>query len=239
MKQKLSIRVRGGSVLKKFAWNLYGRYAWDDNRTESDFFQLIVQQIKRSGTSLNILDAGCGSGQHAEILANLKHRATGIDFSSAMIRKARERLNEETQQYLDFQIHDLNDPLSFPDLYFDWVICISALQQVQNPDNTLQEFHRVLKQQGTVLLVHYPPYLKNKSLGEEVEDKFGRSKNKTLTGNLLLYAKSLLERMGFTKYWETNELVEMLTRANYQSVKLLSMQPIIITGRKSGQLSRT
>jgi 2-polyprenyl-3-methyl-5-hydroxy-6-metoxy-1,4-benzoquinol methylase len=57
---------------------------------EVDF---IEQEIKRNNT-YSILDIGCGTGRHAIELAKRGYAVTGIDLSSAMLKKAQHRATE-------------------------------------------------------------------------------------------------------------------------------------------------
>ncbi|HEX5840181.1 MAG TPA: class I SAM-dependent methyltransferase, partial [Anaerolineales bacterium] len=60
-----------------------------------------------------VLDIGCGSGDLAIYLAQLGHRALGIDFVESAITDARRKLDAlrpETAQLLDFRVADALKP---------------------------------------------------------------------------------------------------------------------------------
>lgn len=220
-------------MFRKIAWNIYGRYAWDDNRTESDFFDSVLDQIKAEGPGLKILDAGCGSGIYSHLLARMDYQVTGIDFSSGMIDKAENRLKDDKPEKPVFLKCDLNKRLPFADGIFDIVLLISVLQNVSDPIFTLNELNRVLKPNAIIILVHYPPYLKNKSLKEEVNLKFERSKKKSSGGKVLLYLKSFLERKGMSNYWDKDELMDFLSNSEFKTIRLIKHHPYILSARKS------
>ena len=96
-----------------------------------------------------LLDAGCGTGN---LLASVRRRRRdidlhGIDFSEAMLRRARAKLSEA-----QFLPGDLNAALPYPDGSFDVVTCINVLYAVARPERTLAELRRVLKPGGTLIL---------------------------------------------------------------------------------------
>jgi cyclopropane fatty-acyl-phospholipid synthase-like methyltransferase len=60
-----------------------GPAPWDIGRPQKEF----VAVADRLASP--VLDAGCGTGEHALFLAGLGHRVTGIDFVEEAIRRAR------------------------------------------------------------------------------------------------------------------------------------------------------
>jgi demethylmenaquinone methyltransferase/2-methoxy-6-polyprenyl-1,4-benzoquinol methylase len=107
----------------------------------------VVDNIPK-GTS-RLLDVGCGTGN---ILIAIKKRharinCTGIDFSSAMLYRARKKLPGSTFRQLS-----LNEKLPFPDKYFDVVTCIKVLFAVPHAVYTIKELKRVLKDGGTLII---------------------------------------------------------------------------------------
>ena len=64
--------------------NLYdGPAPWDIGKPQERFVA-IADRVRSP-----VLDAGCGTGEHALYLASREHRVTGIDFVEAAIRRAR------------------------------------------------------------------------------------------------------------------------------------------------------
>ena len=65
--------------------------------------------------NLNILELGCGTGGHAEILAKMGHTVTGIDLSRSMLERATSRLHSlpaaaaERVRFLQADIRDYRD----------------------------------------------------------------------------------------------------------------------------------
>jgi len=81
-------------LFHKFAQYYDTIYADKDYKKECDFIETIIQAYHVSSSPRKILDIGCGSGEHAVILARKGYQMTGIDFSEAMISKAKEKSSE-------------------------------------------------------------------------------------------------------------------------------------------------
>jgi phosphatidylethanolamine/phosphatidyl-N-methylethanolamine N-methyltransferase len=99
-----------------------------------------------------ILEVGVGTGISLPEY-NSRNRLFGVDISEPMLRKAEERVatlglhNVEGLSVMDAE------QLSFPDESFDVVVAQYVVTTVPNPEATLDEFARVLKPGGEIVLV--------------------------------------------------------------------------------------
>jgi phosphatidylethanolamine/phosphatidyl-N-methylethanolamine N-methyltransferase len=99
-----------------------------------------------------ILEVGVGTG------ISLPHyskncRLCGVDISEPMLRKAHERVAEFGLTHVEgLWVMDA-EHLSFPDDSFDVVVAQYVITTVPNPEATLDEFARVLKPGGEIVLV--------------------------------------------------------------------------------------
>lgn len=102
----------------------------------------------------HILDAACGPGKYAEILMNRGASVTGFDLSPKMVALAKER-NANSGEFFE---HNLSEPFNMIDNgSFDIVLCALAMHYVKDWNPVLQEFHRVLRNKGTVVIsVEHP-----------------------------------------------------------------------------------
>lgn len=101
-----------------------------------------------------VLDAGCGEGATAEFLAEkYSFKVEGVDLLDFNIQKAKRRA-ESSDVDLNFHVGDYSK-LEYPDNYFDGIYTLETL--VHSPDykKTLQEFRRVLKKNGKLVLFEY------------------------------------------------------------------------------------
>lgn len=103
----------------------------------------------------NVLDAACGPGKYAQILIEQGANVTGFDLSPKMIRHAKARNSEQG----NFFIQDLSK--SFDTLQneaFDTVLCALAMHYVEDWQPTIQEFCRVLKPNGQLIISIEHPF---------------------------------------------------------------------------------
>lgn len=94
------------------------------------------------------LDLGCGTGRHALWLAEAGAKVTGIDFSSGMLKAARQKPGADAICFVE---HDLNQPLPF-DAKFDLVVCGLVLEHIEVLPRFFNEVHRVLKPGGRAVI---------------------------------------------------------------------------------------
>lgn len=103
---------------------------------------------------VHILDAACGPGKYAEILLNQGAKVTGFDISPKMVGHAKKRNNDLGT----FFVHDMSNPLvMLEDASFDTVVCALAMHYLKDWNKTMQEFCRVLKPNGfLVISIEHP-----------------------------------------------------------------------------------
>jgi phosphatidylethanolamine/phosphatidyl-N-methylethanolamine N-methyltransferase len=101
-----------------------------------------------------ILEVGVGTGISLPDYAR-SNRLVGVDLSEPMLRKAQERVaahglaNVEALAVMDAE------KLAFPDSSFDVVVAQYVITVVPNPEATLDEFARVLRPHGEIILVNH------------------------------------------------------------------------------------
>ena len=99
-----------------------------------------------------ILEVGVGTGISLPDYSPA-NRLFGIDISEPMLRKAQERVTEFGLRNVEgLAVMDAEN-LSFPDGSFDVVVAQYVITTVPDPEATLDEFARVLKPGGEIVLV--------------------------------------------------------------------------------------
>ena len=101
-----------------------------------------------------ILEVGIGTGISLERYSR-NNRITGIDISAPMLRKAQERVQALGLTNVDaLSVMDAAK-LAFPDASFDVVVAQYVITAVPDPDGTLDEFARVVRPGGEIILVNH------------------------------------------------------------------------------------
>ena len=124
-----------------------------DERVERDnpVFAPHAARYERADASIDrrasVLDAGCGTGYGAALLAATGRAVTGIDASSEAIRLAR----SEHDAAARFLVADAIS-LPFADFSFDAVVCFEVIEHVEDPRRLLSELARVLVGGGLLCL---------------------------------------------------------------------------------------
>jgi phosphatidylethanolamine/phosphatidyl-N-methylethanolamine N-methyltransferase len=99
-----------------------------------------------------ILEVGVGTGISLPDYSRA-NRLYGVDISEPMLRKAQARVDELGLANVEgLSVMDA-EHLSFPDASFDIVVAQYVITTVPNPEAALDEFARVLKPGGEIVLV--------------------------------------------------------------------------------------
>ncbi len=123
-------------------------YDEDDNplvAIEGPFVHCLMGEVR----GLAVLDVGCGTGRHALWLAAAGARVVALDFSDAMLQRARRKAGTLD---VDFRVHDLAAPLPFADRSFDRVVCGLVIDHIADLTGLFGQMHRVCRPTGTVVV---------------------------------------------------------------------------------------
>jgi len=114
-----------------------------------DDYPPILEEIKKIGYFESLLDAGCGTAPMITLLKEKypDKKYTGIDLSSKMIEKAKEKNMENTE----FVVGDCEN-LPFEENSFDIVINSQSFHHYPNPQDFFNSVYKVLKPGGKLIL---------------------------------------------------------------------------------------
>jgi phosphatidylethanolamine/phosphatidyl-N-methylethanolamine N-methyltransferase len=145
-----------GDIDREGVEKAYGRWApvydlvfgkvFDEGRRST-----IAEADKIGG---RVLDVGVGTGLSlSEYSRNTK--LCGVDISEPMLRRARKRVREFGLTNVEaLAVMDAKN-LAFKDSYFDAVVAQYVITAVPDPEATLDDFARVLKPGGEIILVNH------------------------------------------------------------------------------------
>jgi phosphatidylethanolamine/phosphatidyl-N-methylethanolamine N-methyltransferase len=101
-----------------------------------------------------ILEVGVGTGISLPDYAR-HNTIVGLDLSEPMLRKAQERVAEHNLTNVEALAVMDAERLALPDKSFDVVVAQYVITAVPNPEATLDEFARVIKPGGEIILVNH------------------------------------------------------------------------------------
>jgi len=101
-----------------------------------------------------ILDVGIGTGISL-LDFSPSNSVIGVDISEPMLRRAHRRVIDEKLAHVEGLAVMDAEKLGFPDGAFDVVVAQYVITAVPNPDATLDEFVRVTKPGGEIILVNH------------------------------------------------------------------------------------
>ena len=101
-----------------------------------------------------ILDVGVGTGLSLSDYSS-STKICGVDISEPMLRRAQQRVRELKLANVEaLAVMDAKH-LAFPDSFFDAVVAQYVITAVPDPEATLDDFIRVLKPGGELILVNH------------------------------------------------------------------------------------
>jgi ubiquinone/menaquinone biosynthesis C-methylase UbiE len=123
-----------------------------------EYEEPVVRALVAALPAGDALDAACGTGRHAQMLASLGHRVIGVDATAAMLAIARDKVPSA-----DFRIGAL-ERLPVDSSSVDLVTCALALTHVADLTPVMREFARVLRPGGAAIVSDIHPFAAMTSL---------------------------------------------------------------------------
>ena len=110
--------------------------------------RFLVDRLPRDGG--HVLDVATGTGLVAQELLRRGFRVTGLDQSTEMLARARERFGDRV-----VLVEGSADELPFDDASFDHLTFTYLLRYVDDPAATLAELARVVRPGGTIAMLEF------------------------------------------------------------------------------------
>ena len=145
-----------------------------------------------------LLDLGSGEGSFVMMVRQSFEEVYGVDISEKAVELCQERGIHAKKANLN------NEPIPFPDKYFDAVVALDVVEHVFDPIRFLQEIHRVLAD-GGYTIISTPNIRKIQRIASLIMGHFPRTSYDPVgfDGGHLHYFTSrdlrqLMEQNGFT-----------------------------------------
>ncbi len=113
-----------------------------------------VRKIVVEESTDYILDVASGTGDLAIELAKLSPKCiTGVDISEKMLAIAEKKIKKRgLQDIVSFKVGDAED-IEAQNNTYDVVTCAFGVRNFQDMDKGIEEFHRVLKNEGRLIIL--------------------------------------------------------------------------------------
>ncbi len=115
-------------------------------------------------TGKKVLDLACGQGIFSEKLRNQGALVTGVDLGKQLIKIAEENslsVKQKGTHKVTYHVASADDLYMLKNGSFDIVVCILALQNIENLQKTVAEASRVLTTNGRLIFVLNHPSFRN------------------------------------------------------------------------------
>lgn len=135
----------------------------DDTYHTKVIFPNILRMIG-DVTGKKILDMACGQGIFAEQLRDKGGLVTGVDIGKELIKIAEEKsktIKEKGTHKVIYHTASADDLFMLKNNSFDIVVCILALQNIENLQKTIEEARRTLVPNGVLYFVLNHPSFRN------------------------------------------------------------------------------
>ncbi|MCA9804814.1 MAG: class I SAM-dependent methyltransferase [Cyanobacteria bacterium HKST-UBA02] len=129
-------------------------YDEDRNKTR-DLDGLAMKELLSSSQLGHTLELGCGTGKNTLLLASLSERVTALDFSAAMIEKARKKVTSDNVSFFEA---DITRSWPLDSGQFDFVVTNLVLEHISDLAPIFAEAHRVLVPGGNFLISELHPF---------------------------------------------------------------------------------
>jgi len=137
--------------------NAYNEWAeiYDSNTNLTrDLDQKVTRDVLGGQKFNSILEIGCGTGKNTVFLAQIGLRVQALDFSEAMIEKAREKVKADN---VHFSRADITNKWPCDGEGFDLIVCNLVLEHIKDLSYPFAEATRCLQENGRFLVNELHP----------------------------------------------------------------------------------
>lgn len=137
------IHLLDNNIYDEFYCKYYDKIFLDKNKNkyEIDF----ITEISNDKNN-NVLDIGCGTGNHVNYLTEYFKNTIGIDQSIEMINNAKNKYPHCNYEHIDLFVYDTNKEL---DTTYNIITCLGkTIYCIQDKENLINIIHRFLEPNG-------------------------------------------------------------------------------------------
>jgi ubiquinone/menaquinone biosynthesis C-methylase UbiE len=149
--------------MSKTSWggvaDWYDQYLKDEDSYQNKVILPNLERVLSLDHNNSLLDIGCGQGYFSLVLAKKVAKVIGLDISPELVSMAKEQSKKLNLKNTTFGVSPASDLSSVPDQSIDKAICILAAQNIEDLDKVFLEISRVLKKDGSfVMVINHPSF---------------------------------------------------------------------------------
>ncbi|MGY9047317.1 hypothetical protein P775_23860 [Puniceibacterium antarcticum] len=163
-----------------------------------------------------LLDLASGTGEIALLARELGFGVTGLDWSEAMLALAREK-SAASGDRLTFLQADAERTME-PDDSYDVITTRHLVWTLVDPSAAFREWHRVLRPNGTLLLVDGD--FVNRSPVQKFLSRLLRVGTNTASGQDAKRHRSILSRVHFSNGARAEQVADLLQKAGFVDIRI-------------------
>jgi predicted TPR repeat methyltransferase len=114
-----------------------------------------IRTVMPGGHFAEVIELGCGTGKNTEWLATRTTHLTAVDFSSEMLLKAQQKLQ---QPHITFQQADITQEWHFAPVPADLLTCSLILEHIQDLNHVFAQARKALQPNGHFYIGELHPF---------------------------------------------------------------------------------
>lgn len=212
-------------------------------KKEIDF----LVRYTRLDQPLEILDLACGHGRHANALAQLRHKVTGVDITKGFLELAKEHASQlkVDVKYIHQDMRELNDENSF-DRVFVLFTAIGYFDEEQN-ERVFRNVFRALKPDGIFCfdshnrdsyMTYYLPSSVVERGGNFMIDQrtFNSLTGHCLTKRTVIYNQSIKSFQQCVRFYNPTEIIKLFKQIGFSSIEFYENWEGTLLGQKANRM---
>ena len=143
------------TVKTQKAYNHWSSTYDQDRNLTRDLDQTITRKTLANLRCKSVLEIGCGTGKNTALLAEIAENVHALDFSGAMIEKAKQKLRAGN---VSFVVADLTQRWPCKERAVDLIACNLVLEHIRDLSSIFFEANRVLVTGGRFFISELHPF---------------------------------------------------------------------------------
>lgn len=164
----ISFKAKSNLIEQRTIWNNVSTDWADCKHQGGNILQqeIITKSLLQNLSNINgseILDAGCGEGFYSRLMSRLGARVVGVDFSKKQIEKAK-KLEDTANNGIRYINESVTSLRSIKSNSMDKVVSVMLTMYLDDANfkKALEEFNRVLKSDGELIILTRHPFTTRK-----------------------------------------------------------------------------